>query len=61
MSPRTVVGIEAKDNYKLIKLEGGEQINTKAVIITTAVQYRHPEARMYMILLELGFIMALLL
>lgn len=45
LSPRTVVGIETQDGYKIVKLEGGEQVNTKAVIVTTGVQYRHLEAR----------------
>lgn len=44
LSPQTVVGIETQDNYKIIKLEGGAQINTKSVIITTGVQYRKLEA-----------------
>ncbi len=44
LSPRTVSGIETKDNYKIISLEGGEQVNAKAVIITSGVQYRHLEA-----------------
>jgi thioredoxin reductase (NADPH) len=44
LSPRTVVGIESQDNYKKVLLENGEQIHTKAVIITTGVQYRKLEA-----------------
>lgn len=44
LSPRTVTGITTKDNYKTVQLEGGEQVNTKAVIVTTGVQYRHLEA-----------------
>jgi thioredoxin reductase (NADPH) len=45
LSPQTVVGIETQDNYKIVRLEGGAQINTKAVIITTGVQYRKLEAK----------------
>ncbi|GAB5525071.1 MAG: FAD-dependent oxidoreductase [Roseivirga sp.] len=44
LSPKTVEGIETRDNYKIVKLEGGDQINTRAVIITTGVQYRKLEA-----------------
>ena len=44
LSPQTVTGIETQDNYKIVKLEDGGQINTKAVIITTGVQYRKLEA-----------------
>jgi len=45
LSPQTVVGIESQDNYKKVILESGEQIHTKAVIITTGVQYRKLEAQ----------------
>jgi len=45
LSPQTVSGIETQDNYKIVQLENGEKINTKAVIITTGVQYRHLESR----------------
>jgi len=44
LSPRTVVGIESQDKYKKVSLENGEQVHTKAVIITTGVQYRKLEA-----------------
>ena len=44
LSPQTVVDVETQDNYKIVKLEDGGQINTKAVIITTGVQYRKLEA-----------------
>lgn len=44
LSPRTVIGIETKEPYKIIKLEDGSIIHTKAVIITTGVQYRQLEA-----------------
>ena len=45
LSPKTVEGIETQDNYKIVKLEGGDQINTKSVIITTGVQYRKLESK----------------
>ncbi|MFY0592188.1 FAD-dependent oxidoreductase [Roseivirga sp.] len=45
LSPKTVSGIETQDNYKIVHLESGEKINTKAVIITTGVQYRRLESR----------------
>lgn len=44
LSPATVNGIDHVDQYKTVKLDNGEQINAKAVIITTGVQYRHLEA-----------------
>jgi len=44
LSPQTVTSIETKDNYKIVSLEDGGLINTKAVIITTGVQYRKLEA-----------------
>lgn len=44
LSPKTVTGIATQDNYKIVQLEDGSQINTKAVIITTGVQYRKLEA-----------------
>lgn len=44
LSPKTVTGITTQDNYKIVSLEGGDQINTRAVIITTGVQYRKLEA-----------------
>ncbi|WP_286757066.1 FAD-dependent oxidoreductase [Roseivirga sp. UBA838] len=40
LSPQSVVGVETQDQYKKVILENGEQIHTKAVIITTGVQYR---------------------
>lgn len=44
LSPKTVTGITTQDNYKIVQLEGGDQINTRAVIITSGVQYRKLEA-----------------
>lgn len=45
LSPKTVSGIETKDGYKIVQLDDGGQINTKAVIITSGVQYRKLEAK----------------
>lgn len=36
----TVTGIRTEENYKIITLENGEQINTRAVVVTTGVDYR---------------------
>jgi thioredoxin reductase (NADPH) len=44
LSPQEVVDILLKDNYKIIKLRNGEEINTRSVIITTGVDYRALEA-----------------
>ncbi len=44
LSPQEVVDISLKDNYKIITLADGSVINTKAVIITTGVDYRALEA-----------------
>jgi thioredoxin reductase (NADPH) len=44
LSPQEVVDISLKDNYKIITLADGSVINTKAVIITTGVDYRSLEA-----------------
>ena len=45
LSPKTVSGIETKDGYKIVQLDDGGQVNTKAVIITSGVQYRKLEAK----------------
>ncbi len=43
LSPQEVTNLEVKDNYKILTLKDGETINTKAVIITSGVDYRkHP-------------------
>lgn len=43
LSPQEVTDIEVKDQYKIIKLRDGSQINAKAVIITAGVDYKkHP-------------------
>ncbi len=40
LSPEEVVGIEIKDNYKILTLGSGKVINTKSIVITTGVNYR---------------------
>lgn len=43
LSPQEVDNLEVKDSYKILTLKNGEKINTKAVIITSGVEYRkHP-------------------
>ncbi len=43
LSPQEVTDIEVKDNYKILTLKDGSTVNTKAVIITSGVDYRtHP-------------------
>lgn len=43
LSPQDVKGIQEKDGYKKILLDGGREINTRAVVITTGVDYRKLE------------------
>ena len=40
LSPQEVVGIEIQDQYKKINLADGSSVHSKAVIITTGVNYR---------------------
>ncbi len=40
LSPKEVVSITTKDNYKILKLDDGEEIRTKSVIVSTGVNYR---------------------
>jgi len=40
LSPQSVVDVEVEGNYKRIKLEDGNEINTKSVVVTTGVDYR---------------------
>ena len=40
LSPVEVTKIETKDNYKIVTLSDGNQINTRSIIITTGVDYR---------------------
>ena len=44
LSPQEVVEITLKDNYKIVKLSNGNEINTRSIIITTGVDYRQLEA-----------------
>ncbi|WP_299457023.1 FAD-dependent oxidoreductase [uncultured Microscilla sp.] len=44
LSPVQVTNIETKDNYKIITLDDGKTIHTRAVIVTTGVDYRKLEA-----------------
>jgi thioredoxin reductase (NADPH) len=45
LSPQSVKQIKTKDNYKIIVLEDGREINTKSVVITTGVDYRKLETK----------------
>ncbi len=45
LSPQDVRSIHEKDGYKRIVLEGGIEINTRAVVITTGVDYRKLETK----------------
>lgn len=40
LSPQEVKGIRVQDNYKIIQLVDGSEINTRAIVITTGVDYR---------------------
>ena len=40
LSPQSVKAIEVQDNYKKIILDDGKEIITKAIVITTGVDYR---------------------
>lgn len=40
LSPQDVRAIQEKDGYKRIVLDGGKEINTRTVVITTGVDYR---------------------
>lgn len=40
LSPREVISISTKDNYKILKLDNGEEVRTKSVIVSTGVNYR---------------------
>ena len=45
LSPQDVTAIHEKDGYKKIVLEGGAEINTRTVVITTGVDYRKLETK----------------
>jgi thioredoxin reductase (NADPH) len=40
LSPQSVKSIQLQDNYKKISLDDGKEIMTKAIVITTGVDYR---------------------
>ncbi len=40
LSPREVVSIETKDNYKIITLDDGSIVQTKSIVVSTGVNYR---------------------
>lgn len=44
LSPQEVTGMKLNGPYKVIELSSGKTINTKTVVITTGVNYRHLEA-----------------
>ena len=44
ISPSEVAEISTQGTYKTIKLVSGDEINTRSVVVTTGVQYRHLEA-----------------
>jgi thioredoxin reductase (NADPH) len=41
VSPREVSDIYIQDNYKILTLDDGSEVKTRAVILTTGVEYRH--------------------
>ncbi|KGO86582.1 chemotaxis protein CheY [Flavobacterium rivuli WB 3.3-2 = DSM 21788] len=45
LSPKEVVAIREVDNYKILKLTDGSEINCRAIIITTGVDYRKLETK----------------
>jgi thioredoxin reductase (NADPH) len=45
LSPQDVKGIQEKDGYKRIILDGGQAINTRTIVITTGVDYRKLETK----------------
>lgn len=45
LSPLEVVGIKLQENYKILELANGSQINAKSIIITTGVNYRTLDAK----------------
>ncbi len=44
VSPREVTGIEIRDGYKILSLDDDSTVKSKAVILTTGVQYRKLQA-----------------
>jgi len=45
LSPAEVTEISVQDQYKIIQLSDGTQINAKAIVVTTGVDYRRLEAK----------------
>lgn len=45
LSPQEVVDIKFNDQYKTVCLENGDEINAKAVVVTTGVNYRKLESK----------------
>ena len=45
IAPQEVTNIKIRDNYKLLTLSDGAEINARSVIITTGVDYRKLEAK----------------
>ncbi len=45
LSPQEVTDIEVNDQYKTVKLSDGSSVNTKAVVVTTGVNYRMLESK----------------
>ncbi len=41
VSPREVADVRIQDNYKILTMDDGSEVKTRAVILTTGVQYRH--------------------
>lgn len=41
VTPREVANIRIQDNYKILTLDDGSEVKTRAVILTTGVEYRH--------------------
>ena len=40
LSPREVVSLHTKDNYKILKMNDGAEIKSKSIIISTGVNYK---------------------
>ncbi|MEH6679953.1 MAG: FAD-dependent oxidoreductase [Sediminicola sp.] len=40
LSPRSVTNIRIRDNYKILTLDDGKEINTRSIIISTGVEYK---------------------
>lgn len=45
LSPAEVKEIQVKDNYKILKMSDGNEINARSIVITTGVDYRKLPAR----------------